>query len=409
MALTCRNLLKVPFANRMELVAGESGLSNIITNTHVLEIPEYVDFLKAGEFVISIGYLLGNDKRKWEDFIYRICEKRIAGIAIDAERLNPDTLECIKKACNECECPLFIVPVEMRFPDLQESIFSVLHEESMKTEMAEKFIMGLMYDNSPITQSKIRKAEKYGYHLSEYYFFVDIKLKLQKDFVIEDESKKRQTYTGVSGDIYTIYDENPFEQIKKILYQRMQELGINVYIISNGDKISLLVEATNGEISQALSVVCAQLKEREIDYRIGVSSKVKGLEALYLYYEQAVFARKNCDKEHPIQYYDSLGIEAIIHNHTNTELLGAVCENILRPILELNAPKRDEMLETLDCFLKNDCNYEKTAQAMFCHGNTIRNRVADIEKRLQISHTSFQDMFNVKLALTILNSGAYKL
>lgn len=409
MALTCRNLLKVPFANRMELAAGESGLSNIITNTHVLEIPEYINFLKDGEFVISIGYLLGNDKRKWEDFICRICEKRIAGLAIDTERLTKDTLECIKRVCDECECPLFIVPVEMRFPDLQESIFSVLHEESMKMEMAEKFIMGLMYDNSPITQSKLRKAEKYGYHLSEYYFFVDIKLILQKDFVMGDQSKPRQTYTGVSGDIYTIYDENPLEQIKTILYRRMQELGTNAYIITNGDKLSLLMEAPNAELSGALDMVCTELAARGIDYRMGVSSKVKGLEALYLYYEQAVFARKNCDKEHPINYYDSLGIEAIIHNHTNTELLGAVCENILRPILELNAPKRDEMLETLDGFLKNDCNYEKTAQAMFCHSNTIRNRMADIEKRLHISHTSFQDMFNVKLALTILNSGAYEL
>ena len=62
MALVCRNLLKVPYANKMELVTGEVGLGNIILRTHVVEIADYIDFVQKGDLIITIGYVLLNNK-----------------------------------------------------------------------------------------------------------------------------------------------------------------------------------------------------------------------------------------------------------------------------------------------------------------------------------------------------------
>ena len=68
MALTCRNLTKIQYGNMLELVAGEEGLNNIILCTHVLEIIEYMDFVKKGDLIITLGYVLQNDKEKWKKF-----------------------------------------------------------------------------------------------------------------------------------------------------------------------------------------------------------------------------------------------------------------------------------------------------------------------------------------------------
>ena len=144
MSLTCRNLLKIPYGNKLELAAGEEGLGNIVLSSHVLEILEYMDFVQKGDLIITLGYVLQNDREKWKEFIYRICEKEAAGLIIDKERLHAETINLIKRICNECDCPLFIMPVEMRMPNLQESISAVLYEESMKSMLAEKFFLELM-------------------------------------------------------------------------------------------------------------------------------------------------------------------------------------------------------------------------------------------------------------------------
>lgn len=403
MALTCRNLLKVPYANKMELVTGEVGLGNIILRTHVLEILGYMDFVQKGDLIITIGYVLNNDKEKWQEFIYQLSVKEVAGLAIDTERLDKDTLKLIRDVCIECECPLFIMPVEMRTPDLQESISRVLYEESMKSMMAEKFFLELMYNNSPISQSKMKRAEKYGFDFELYYYFIDIELCFEKGFDLQDKGK--QTYKGISGDIYTIYEENPIEQIKTILYGCVNEVKSRTYIIVNGEKLTLLISPRPMKIQDIVNNICRELKELNIEYKIGISSKTMGLEGMSTCYEQAVFARKGCNQINSAVYFENFGIEAIIHNSGTNSLLEAICESILGPVLNMkDKPKKEEIIETLSRFIENNCNYDETAAVLYCHSNTVRNRISDIEKRLGISHTNFNDMFNIKLALAIYNS-----
>lgn len=57
MSLTCRNLLKIPYGNKLELAAGEEGLGNIVLSSHVLEILEYMDFVQKGDLIITLGYV----------------------------------------------------------------------------------------------------------------------------------------------------------------------------------------------------------------------------------------------------------------------------------------------------------------------------------------------------------------
>lgn len=412
MALVCRNLLKVPYANKMELVTGEVGLGNIILRTHVVEIADYIDFVQKGDLIITIGYVLLNNKDKWEEFIYQLCEKEIAAIAIDVERLHKDTVELIKRTCIECECPLFIMPVEMRTPDLQDSISRLIYEEKLKSTMAEQFFLELMYSNVPISLNKIKKAERYGFDSLAEYYFIDIKLNLDKNADIKTDSKCQQIYTGISGNTYTIFEENPIEQIKSILYGCIDVTDRKSYIIENGDNLTVLVSPEPFGINDMAEKIFKELRELDIEYIAGVSSKVIGLSDIYTCYEQALFSRKENKDINTCLFFEEFGIEAIIHNSVDITLLEAVCENILGPVFNISdEEKKNEIINTLSKYIENNCSYEETAKVLFCHSNTVRNRISDIETRLKIDHTKFNDMFNVKLALEIyknINNKQYK-
>lgn len=405
MSLTCRSLLKIPYASQMELATGEEGLGNVILRTHVLEILGYIDFVQKGDLIITIGYVLKNDKEKWREFIYELNEKEIAGLAIDVERLHTDTVEWIQSLCTECGCPLFIMPVEMRTPDLQESISRVLFEESMKFMMAEKFFLELMFNNTPISPGKLKRAEKYGFDFEKQYYLADIALCMEKGMDLQDKSKVKQTYRGISGDVYMIYDEAPVEQIKTILYGCVNGLETRPHIIVNGEHLILLVSPDNMDIRNLIRNICDELEELDMEYKIGVSSRIMGIENIHTGYEQAVFAGRRCNQINSVGFFETFGIEAIIHNSPDKELLQAICESILGPILKMkDESKKEEILETLHQFIEHNCNYEETAEVLYCHSNTVRNRISDIEKRLGISRTNFKDMFHITLALAILNN-----
>lgn len=410
MALTCKNLLKIPYANKMEFVAGEDGLGGVIQRTHILEIIEYMDFVQKGDFIITLGYVLKNDKERWKEFLNLLFEREIAALAIDTERLETDTVKMIRELCEKNACPLFIIPVEMRIPDLQESISKVLHEESMKSMLAEKFFLELMYNNSLVSNSKIKKAEKYGFDMNRMYYFVDIELVADRDLDLQDGSKIKQTYKGITGDIYTIYDENPVEQLKTILYGCIGGKDVGNYIIANGEKLTVLVSPHPAMIQNVVDSICTELNELEIEYKIGVSTKTKGLENMNICYEQAVFARRRCDENSHVKYFETFGIEAIIHDSTDTQLLTSICESFLGAVLAIeDEAKREEIFNTLNEFIRHNCSYDETAEVLYCHSNTVRNRISDIEKRLGISHTNLNDMFNIKLALAIYQNNRKKL
>ncbi len=402
MSLTCRNLLKIPYGNKLELAAGEEGLGNIVLSSHVLEILEYMDFVQKGDLIITLGYVLQNDREKWKEFIYRICEKEAAGLIIDKERLHAETINLIKRICNECDCPLFIMPVEMRMPNLQESISAVLYEESMKSMLAEKFFLELMYNNAPVSLSKIKRAEKYGFNMNLSYYFVDIELRMKKDFELEDHSKVKQTYRGISGDIYTIYDENIIEQIKNVLYGCLKGVSARSYIIVNGEKLTIFVCPEPLSIQEVVKNICYELEGLDIIYRAGVSCKNIGLENISVCYGQSVFARHRCGYNEGAKYFENFGVAAIIHSSMDDGLLNAICDSFLGQILEIKDDiKKMEILSTLSAFIEHNCNYDDTAEVLYCHSNTVRNRISDIEKRLGISHTNYNDMFNIKIALEI--------
>jgi purine catabolism regulator len=57
-----------------------------------------------------------------------------------------------------------------------------------------------------------------------------------------------------------------------------------------------------------------------------------------------------------------------------------LAEQALRPLLDYDAEHGGQLVETLDVFLRNDCATGPAAEELFVHRNTLRYRLALIEK-----------------------------
>lgn len=62
MAMTCRGILALPYANRLRLVAGASGGGNEIRWVHILEEPKYTAWLKGASLSSCPGWSPGTGR-----------------------------------------------------------------------------------------------------------------------------------------------------------------------------------------------------------------------------------------------------------------------------------------------------------------------------------------------------------
>ena len=62
-------------------------------------------------------------------------------------------------------------------------------------------------------------------------------------------------------------------------------------------------------------------------------------------------------------------------------------------------PEHRDLLDTLVCYVRNDCNAKKTASDLFLHVNSMHNRLGRIERLLGRSLKDQEVLFDVMLAL----------
>ena len=76
-----------------------------------------------------------------------------------------------------------------------------------------------------------------------------------------------------------------------------------------------------------------------------------------------------------------------------------MAERVLRGLL---LPENRELLDTLLCYLKTNCNARAAAEQMYLHVNTLHYRLKKIQAILNRDLGEMDDLFDVMLALKIL-------
>ena len=96
------------------------------------------------------------------------------------------------------------------------------------------------------------------------------------------------------------------------------------------------------------------------------------------------------------------GIDTILSHVDDKAVLDAYVDEHIGRLLQADEIKHGSLCETLERYLKNNCNAKKTAEEMFLHRNTLNYRLKKISEILGCDFTSLDDCMKLKLAFTIL-------
>ena len=77
-----------------------------------------------------------------------------------------------------------------------------------------------------------------------------------------------------------------------------------------------------------------------------------------------------------------------------------LCSLVERALLDLPEPDRVRLLETVDTYLREDLCVARTAERLYCHRNTVRNRLRDFERLTGRAFDRVDDLVEIALART---------
>lgn len=80
----------------------------------------------------------------------------------------------------------------------------------------------------------------------------------------------------------------------------------------------------------------------------------------------------------------------------------AFATRVLRPVVDYDARHRSDLLPTLEAFLQADCSWQRCAEALHVHVNTVRYRVGRVEELTGRDMSRLEDRVDVLLALRSL-------
>ncbi|MGM0652219.1 MAG: PucR family transcriptional regulator [Bacillota bacterium] len=154
--ITVREALSLDIVNRLKLVGGSEGLDRVIKLVNVIEVPDIMDWLIDGEFLLTTGYSFREYPDLMESLIPRMSQAESAGLAIKTKRYL-DEIPCeIIDSADKYSIPLLEVPYDLSFSEIIAPILGVVFNKQnkilQKLEQAHKKLMDLALNGSPLEE-----------------------------------------------------------------------------------------------------------------------------------------------------------------------------------------------------------------------------------------------------------------
>ena len=398
MGITCRGILSLPYAKRLRLVAGESGLSNEIQWVHVLEEPRYAEWLKGGELIILSGVVTGDREKDLIALIRRLFEKEVAGVILNLSTFLPVIPQKVLELGDLLGLPLFEMPAEMRIVDVSRSIGFAIFQQQRRMDETEAILLDLL-TGKRLSDKRLQRLRSVGLEEDKVFRAAVFLPELPVEIV------PGQT----TGQGMTFYEEDNGEsyltQLADLLRQEISNRGLPCHTAVYERAVLWLLEVQPGKkvgpgLRELLDRVAVRLPQ--VPLRVGVGEEITDLRQCRVsasHARDALTLKNTGEDDSLVVFYDDMVSYQLFQRGGTREELGQMAERVLRGLL---LPENRELLDTLLCYLKTNCNARAAAEQMYLHVNTLHYRLKKIQAILNRDLGEMDDLFDVMLALKIL-------
>lgn len=126
--ITVKELLNLSSMKNAKVLAGELGLERNITRLNVMEVPDIINWVEEGEFLLTTAYSMKDNIQGLEQLIIDLNNKEVAGLGIKIKRYINEIPNQVLERAELLGFPLIEIPFDISYSTiLTESLTEIVN------------------------------------------------------------------------------------------------------------------------------------------------------------------------------------------------------------------------------------------------------------------------------------------
>lgn len=212
--ITVQEALDMEFMQKSKILAGESGLSNVISNVNVMADPDVMKWVDGGELLLTTGYALNKvSEEEQKELISQAKEVSLAAIGIKVKPYLDKLPQTIIDMADESGLPIIEIDKNISISEITTPILKEIFDRQalllQKIENIYEQFMEAMLKSTDI-EGLIRLASK------NIRNPIILKLDFPKKFVKEYDTADEYTELTIEKSMNAFYADRYIRKEKKI-------------------------------------------------------------------------------------------------------------------------------------------------------------------------------------------------
>jgi sugar diacid utilization regulator/transcriptional regulator with XRE-family HTH domain len=203
-------------------------------------------------------------------------------------------------------------------------------------------------------------------------------------------------------------------QMEEVLSSIISDLEINACVTAlNDGQAVILLQSNNGKtlepavIEESLQAIYDAMKMIFTDRRVNIGVgrhcfKPREYRVAFSEAQKALsFTESGPDREEGVHYYHSLGLMGLLQQPGNEQMLPLFARKKLGKLYDYSRKHNAVLIESLGCYLDNNCCTYSAARELFIHPNTMRYRLKKAESIGGLDLTDTDTRLELQLAIKL--------
>ena len=351
---TLREVLRLPAFAGCTVCGGAAGLDRRVGGVNLTDTPDYARWLARGELLITTGFAIADDPEAVDALLPTAAEKGLSGVGIKPGRYLPKPLPpAMTEAADRLGLPLLQLPDDVRFTELADAVSREIVRRRIPAEQERQLAVLLhhLISGAPLSEAMERQAAESGIHLECPHILMWIR-----------------------ADAPELQRRSWLHEVK----ERCRVLGADMWGALSEDGFLLALEADDlFALEMPLRRVMADFAA-EHGFFCGVSRPYGGAAGFRKADRSARTALRMAEQTGtPCVTDDPAGAVRLLESASPAET-EAYIHRQLGAILRQPEPRRQELLDTLESWLRCMGNQRRMARELHLHYNTVSYRLQQL-------------------------------
>ncbi len=133
LGISVDEMLAFDVLKNAKILAGSGGLERRVTRINVMEVPDIVDWVGEGEFLLTTAYSIKDELNILKNLIPELDNKGLAGIGIKMKRYVEEIPTEIIELANSLSFPIIEIPFEVSYTDIMMPVLTEIINNQTNT------------------------------------------------------------------------------------------------------------------------------------------------------------------------------------------------------------------------------------------------------------------------------------